>query len=231
MKTLLPVLTLLTLFTSIGQSATLFMGAYPDSIIVFDETKGQIVDRIRLSTGLPTSMRLSQDRKKIYVTTNDHSGVEVLDAATHKVINHFVLNTPTKRYRFNGGVPDPQDKLFYTVTTEMNKLNDRYEIGKPKYTVIDLAEQKIVRTADIARFDLSTRQVNFTPIGPSPEGMAGLQVAPDKKNAYTVITNGTHGNKRCEFWTFDLATNHITQTSAVPCRSRFSFGMAGDGKK
>ena len=130
MKTLLPVLTLLTLFTSIGQSATLFMGAYPDSIIVFDETKGQIVDRIRLSTGLPTSMRLSQDRKKIYVTTNDRSGVEVLDVATHKVINKFVLNTPTKRYRFNGGVPDPEDKLFYTVTTEMNKLTDRYEIGR-----------------------------------------------------------------------------------------------------
>src|SRR5438309_8563236 len=151
MKRLLSVLTVFTVFTffsAVAPAATLFLGAYPDSIIVFDEAKGQVVDRIRLSTGLPTSMRLSLDRKKIYVTTNDHSGVEVLDAATHKVINHFVLNTPTKRYRFNGGVPDPQDKLFYTVTTEMNKLNDRYEIGKPKYTVIDLAEQKIVRTAD-----------------------------------------------------------------------------------
>ncbi len=324
MKILLSVITLLTLFSAAASAATLFLGAYPDSIIVFDEARGQIVDRIHLSTGLPTSMRLSQDRKKIYVTTNDHSGVEILDVATHKVINRFMLNTPTRRYRFNGGVPDPEGKLFYAITTEMNKLNDRYEIGKPKYTVIDLAEQKIVRTADIpredenansgyygragfeispdgkylyqfrdkvvilstddfkvvdrielakpdlpgmenvgfgglldsiseagqhislfnsadpivhnrvfgiARFDLSTRQVNFTPIGPAPEGMAGLQVAPDKKNAYTVIANGMHGNKRCEFWVFDLATNHITHTAEVPCRSRFSFGMAGDGKK
>ena len=324
MKRLLSVLTVLTSFSAVAPAATLFLGAYPDSIIVFDEAKGQIVDRIHLDTGLPTSMRLSQDRKKIYVTTNDHSGVEVLDVATHKVINRFVLNTPTKRYRFNGGVPDPQDKLFYTVTTEMNKLNDRYEIGKPKYTVIDLEQQKIVRTADIARedenanaayygragfeispdgkylyqfrdkvvilgtddfkvadrvelakpdlpgmenvgfgglldsisepgqhislfnsadpivhnrifgiarFDLSTRQVNFTPIGPAPEGMAGLQVAPDKKNAYTVIANGAHGKKRCEFWAFDLGTNHINQTAEVACRSRFSFGMAGNGRK
>jgi len=99
------------------------MGAYPDSIIVFDEGKGQIVDRIALSTGLPTSMRLSQDRKKIYVTTNDHSGIEVIDVPTRKIIDHFVLNKPTKHYRFNGGAPDPQDKVFYTVTTEMNKLN------------------------------------------------------------------------------------------------------------
>jgi len=30
---------------------------------------------------------------------------------------------------------------------------------------------------------------------------------------------------------FNLATNHITQTTEVACRSRFSFGMAGDGNK
>jgi DNA-binding beta-propeller fold protein YncE len=321
MKTLFSIL---VLSCAVAPAATLFMGAYPDSVIVFDEGKGQVVEKIPLVTGLPTAMRLSLDRKKIYVTTNDHSGLEVIDVATRKVINHFVLNTPTKRYRFNGGVADPQDKVFYTVTTEMNKLNDRYEIGKLKYTVIDLAQQKIVKTTDIAkddenanagyygraafevspdgkylyqfrdkvvilnaddfkvvdridlsrpdfadmenigfgglldsigepgkhislfnsadpivhnrvfgiaRFDLSTRQVNFTPIGPSPPGMAGLQVAPDKKSAYTVITTGNLGNKRCEFWAFDLGTNHITQTMEVPCRSRFSFGMAGDGKK
>ena len=49
---------------------------------------------------------------------------------------------------------------------------------------------------------LTTRQVNFTPIGPAPDGMAGLRVAPDKKNAYTVITKDVLGNKRCEFWAF-----------------------------
>src|SRR5262249_25204174 len=145
MKTLISILILLVVFASTASGATLFMGAYPNSIIVFDEGKGQIVDRIPLSTGLPTSMRLSQDRKKIYVTTNDHSGIEVVDVTTRKVINHFVLNTATKHYRFNGGVPDPEDKLFYTVTTEMNKLTDRYDISKPKYTVIDLAQQKIIK--------------------------------------------------------------------------------------
>jgi hypothetical protein len=98
--------------------------AYPDSVIGFDEAKGQIVDRIPLTTGLPTSLRLSLDRKKIYVTTNDHSGLEVIDVATRKVINHFVLNTATKRYRFTGGTPDRTDKLFYTVTTEIEKQVD-----------------------------------------------------------------------------------------------------------
>ena len=61
--------------------------------------------------------------------------------------------------------------------------------------------------------------------------MAGLQVTPDKKRAYTIVANGDHGNKRCEFWAFDLTTDHITQKEEVPCRVRFSFGMSSDGKK
>ncbi len=65
--------------------------------------KGAIVDRVPLITGLPTSIRLSADKKKIYVSTNDHSGIEIVDVATHKVLNHFVLNTPTKHYRFKSG--------------------------------------------------------------------------------------------------------------------------------
>jgi DNA-binding beta-propeller fold protein YncE len=308
---------------TVARAATLFISAYPNVILVFDEAKGQVVERIPLSTGLPTGMRLSQDRKKVYVITNDHSGVETIDVATRKVTNHFVLNTADKRYRFYAGTPDPNDKVLYTITTEIDKQVDRYEIGKPKYTVVGLAEGKITKTVDlppgeennaslrfgggfevspdgkflyqfgqtinilstedfkvvdkidlakpdlpwmeqvgvggqldslgtpgqrmslfnstdpivhsrlfgIARFDLSTRDREFTPIGPPPNGMGGLQVTPDKKSAYTVISSGSGGNKRCEFWAFDLVSTKIAKTAEVPCRSRFSFGMSGDGKK
>jgi DNA-binding beta-propeller fold protein YncE len=321
MKTLLPLFAILAAPACAG---TLFLGAYPNSVLVIDEAKGQIVDRIPLVTGLPMNLRLSQDRKKIYVLTNDHSGIEVIDIATRKVTNHFVLDSETKRYRLGGGAPDPDDKLLYTISTEINKLADRYEIGKPKYTVIDLAQQKILRTVDIppedenanafggrgggfevspdgkflyqfrdkvvilnssdfkevdridlskpelpgqevmgfggqldsiaepgrrvtlfttsdpvvhnrvfgiGRFDLSTRKFEFTAIGPAPAAMAGFHVAPDKKSAYTIVANGAHGNRRCEFWAFELASNRISQTAEVPCRTRFSFGMSTDGKK
>jgi hypothetical protein len=314
------------LFSTAGlHAATLFMGTYQDSILVFDEAKGRVTDTVKLTTGLPGSLRLSQDKKTLYITSNDHGGIEVLDVATHKITNHFELDTPTKRIRFGaGGVPDPQGKVIYTVTTEMNKLADHYEIGKPKYTVIDLASQKVVKTVDIAkedeaaigggrgrggleispdgkylyhfgdkviilstddfkvvdrldlakpdvpgmenigftgqldsisepgmhvslfnssdpivhnrvfgigRFDLNTHQMTFDPIGPAPAAMTGLQVTPDKSRAYTVITNGTLGNKRCEFWQFDLKTDRIVNTREFACRSRFSFGMSGDGKE
>jgi DNA-binding beta-propeller fold protein YncE len=306
-----------------AQAGTIYLGAYPSALLIFDEAKGAITGRIPLSTGLPTSIRLSMDKKTIYVTTNDHSGIEVIDVATRKVTNHFVLNSETKRYRFNGGTADPSGKVFYAIVTEIDKLTDHFDIGKPKYTVIDLPGQKILKTYDIAKedengngggrgggfeiskdgkylyqfrdkvvildttdfkvvdridlakpelpglesvgfggrldslsepgqhislfnavdpivhnrvfgighFDLGTRQMDFTPLGPSPAGMTGLQVTPDKKNAYTVVSNGTLGNKRCEFWHFDMATKGIKERSEFACRSRFSFGMSGDGKK
>jgi len=318
------------LFCMVAQAGTLFCGAYPYWVLVIDEAQGKVVDRIRMETGLPTGLRLSLDRKTIYVTTNDRSGIEVIDVATHKVTNHFVLNDATHKYRFFGGAPDPAGKLIYTTTTQITKLADRYEIGKPKYTVIDLDQQKITKTVDepnengeggpgggggfggrfggafevspdgkylyqfgstitvlkaedfsfverielsqpdapamenlglggmiealsepgqrvsvfnysdpivhnrvfgLARFDLNTRKFDFTPMGPVPAGMGGLHITPDKKSAYTVITNGNGGNKRCEFWALDLTTSRLARTGEVPCRSRYSFGISANGTK
>jgi len=324
----LPRLTLLAAgcaaLAGFASAGTLYLPAYPAAVLVFDEAKAQIVDRIPLETGTPMSIRLSPDHKKIYVTTIDHNGIEVIDVATRKVINHFVLNTPNKQYRFFQGTPDPEGKLFYAVTKEITKFPEHFEVSKPKYTVIDLAQQKIVKTVDItkeeeaqnqgdygvgwieispdgkylyqfgekisilqasdfkvvdhidlaqpdapgmenvhfgtdldlinapgehtgmfvwsdpvvhnrvfglARFDLTTRRMDFSPIGPAPSGMAGVQVTPDKKWAYTVVANGRHGNKRCEFWAMDLSSNRITQKAEVPCRTRFTLGISTDGKK
>src|ERR1700733_8483506 len=113
MKRLFP---LLALFAAVASAGTLYLPAYPAAVLVFDEAKGQIVDRIPLVTGTPMSIRLAQDHKKIYVTTIDHNGIEVIDVATRKVINHFELNTATKQFRFRGGAADADGKFFYTVT-------------------------------------------------------------------------------------------------------------------
>ncbi|MCU1329336.1 MAG: hypothetical protein JWN34_4706 [Bryobacterales bacterium] len=326
-------LTLLAASCASLAAGTLFSGSYPDLILIIDEAQGKVIDTIKLETGLPTSVRLSQDKKTLLVSTNDHAGLEIIDIATRKVINHFVLNDATHRYRMQGGAPDPEGKLVYTTTTQMTKQIDRYEIGKPKYTIIDLAQQKIVKTVDqptepatgaaaggeggagggggrgggfevspdgkflyqfgatvkvlkaddfsevetiplsqpeapamealglgglqealaepgqrvslftfadpivhnrvfgLATFDLNKRKFDFKPIGPSPMAMTYLRVAPDKKEAYTVIVNGTQGNRRCEFWAIDLPTSKLARTAEVACRSRFSFGLSANGKK
>jgi len=302
------------------QAGTIFLGAYPNQLVLLDEAKGTEAGKMTLATGLPTNMRLSNDKKKLYVTTITTGGFEVIDTATKKVLNSFSLNTPTTRYRFNGGVPDAAGRFFYMIGQKIDKEVDRYRVGKPQYMVVDLQLKKVVRAVDIptedttggfrqglmlsedgktlyafrdkililntadfkvvqkidlakpdmpemenvsfgggveqiqsprefvslfnaqdpyvknkvfgiARFDLATRQFNFTPIGPAPASMAGLQVTPDGKEGYTVVTNGTYGNKRCEFWRFDLTTNKVLDKAEFQCRSRFQLGMSGDGKK
>ena len=314
----------------IGSAGTLYLPAYPSQVLVFDEQKAQIVDHIALSTGAPLGIRLSHDHYKIYVTTIDRFGIEVIDVATRKVTNHFVLNTPTKQYRMFNGAADPEGKLYYAVTKEITKFPEHYEVAKPKYTVIDLEQQKIIKTVEIpkeeegsnqgdfgqifdavgaidvspdgkylyqfgdrvtifqtsdftvvdhidlqnpytrgtenihfggdldlinepgthtamfkstdpvvhnnvfglGRLDLNTRNIDFKPIGPFPAGdIAGFEVTPDKRKGYAVVKTGIHGTKRCEFWSFDLTTDRITQRAEVPCRTRFTLGISTDGNK
>jgi DNA-binding beta-propeller fold protein YncE len=318
----------ISFFAGLANAGTLYLPAYPSQVLVFDEAKGQIADRIPLVTGTPMSIRLSQNKKLIYVTTIDHNGIEVIDVATRKVVNHFQLNTATTQYRIWGGAPDPSGKFFYTISKEIDQKPDHYEVGKPMYTVIDLEQQKIVKTVEVpkedatardldyasggfqlspdgkylyrfgekitvlqasdfkeidridlskpempgmenirfgggfgsdldllnepgqhialfnsedpivhnkvfglGRFDLSTRQMEFTPIGPAPNGTSGFEVTPDKKSAYTVAIQGIHGTKHCEFWAFDLGSDQITKRAEVPCRTRFTLGISTNGKK
>ena len=104
-----------------AMAGTLFCGAYPNWVLVIDEAQGKVVDKIHLDTGLPTSIRLSHDKKTIYVTTNDKSGVEVIDVATHKVTNHFVLNDATHKYRLQGGRPPIPRGNFSTPTRRRSR--------------------------------------------------------------------------------------------------------------
>ena len=156
---------LLSVIAGMASAGTLYLPAYPSTVLVFDEGKGQVVDRIPLVTGTPMSIRLSPDKKLIYVTTIDHNGIEVIDVATRKVINHFVLNTPDKQFRFHGGAPDPNGKLYYTISKEIDQKIDHYEVGKPMYTVIDLEQQKIVKTVEVPKDPAASREIDYAGAG------------------------------------------------------------------
>lgn len=303
-----------------AQAGTMFLGGYPSQLMVIDEAKGSVTQEIDLKTGLPMSMRLSDDGKLLYATTITTSGIEVVDVATRKIVNSFSLNTPTVRYRFTGGVADRSGRYFYLLGTRIDKGLDAYRISKAQFMVVDLEKKEVVRTADlepddqkfgargtlmlspdgktlyafrdkvivvntadlktvdhydlakpdfpgmqevsfgggvgrlqtpgqfvslfetedpyihnktfgVARLDLDTRKFTFTPIGPSPKALSGLEVSPDGKYGYTVAVTGDLGNQRCEFWRFDLDNNRALDKAEFQCRRRFYFGMSGDGRK
>ncbi|KHK90192.1 YncE family protein [Novosphingobium malaysiense] len=302
------------------QAATIVLGGYPDQIQMVDDTSGKVVQKVDLKTGLPTNIQFSADGKRIYITTLTTGGIEVMDAASRKIISSVSLNTPVTRYRFSGGVPDQSGRYFYIVGNRIDKEADLYRFSKPRFMKVDLKSGEVVKAVDfdpedespgyrtklaiapdgktlyvfqkkvlvvdtadlkvvdridlqkpdfpgmqnvgmgggletlrqagtyvsvfnsedpyihnkvfgIARFDLSARTFDFEPIGPAPEEMAGLEVTPDGKDGYTVAVMGDLGNKRCEFWHFDLTTNTALDKAEFPCRSRFYFSMSRDGKK
>lgn len=155
-----------------AHAATIVLGGYPDQIQFIDDASGKVTQKLTLKSGLPENIQLSADRSKIYVNTLTTAGIEVIDTATRKIVTSFSLNTPTERYRFNGGVPDPTGRYFYTVGVRYEKQLDLYKISKMQYMVIDLKAQKIVRAVDIAEEDESNGW------------RTALAIAPDGKTLY-----------------------------------------------
>src|SRR5262245_9298886 len=300
----------------------LYVGTWPRQVLVIDEVAGKVVDQIQLQTGTPQSLTLSYDKKKIFATTWNN-GIEVIDLATRKVINHFTLDEGNRLVRVRGFAPDPTDQLLYATINVAVKEIDRFTIEKPKFAIIDLAQKKITKTYDfpkehdtpfgfmagyrvspdgkllyvfkedvlifdlkefkqidkielskpphpgaftvrigggddpneepgivtsvfnttdpvvrrpifgIARLDLASRNLDFTPVGPAVMGMTGLRLAPDRKIGYTVafLGNRNEPTRRTEFWVFDIPSRKLVKKHEFESRSRFSFAISSDGKQ
>jgi DNA-binding beta-propeller fold protein YncE len=165
--------------------------------------------------GFRTSMAISDDGKYLYLF---HSKVAVIDTATLKVIDRIDL----------AQADDSDDMETDTFGPSLEAIRRPGEF----VSLFDSTDPYIHnRLFGIGRFKLATHEFSFTPIGPAPATMAGLEVAPDGKTAYTVVTNGKFFDKVCEFWRFDLPSNTVQGKAEFPCRSRFYFGMSENGQK
>lgn len=298
----------------------IYAGTLSRKVLVLDEAQEKVVGEIPLQTGVPRGLRLSSDRQKIYVQTLLHSGIEVIDLGTRKLVNHFTLDEGNRRWWFRGFVSDPQDKVLYTVSHARVKQTDRFDIEKPSFLAIDIAQGKITRTVEypkeesnaflggslrvspdgkylyhfrdnvlvfdttdfklvekielskpdypgmeninlgpgddphddpgmvtalfnstdpivhrrvfgIAKIDLTKRTFDFSPVGPSTTGMHILRLTPDRKTGYTFAFYDAHGNRRAEFWVFDMATKQIVKRVEYPGYPGFGFTLSGTGKE
>lgn len=171
-------------------------------------------DEEQEGVGFGGSMRFSPDGKFLYLFRNT---VLIFDTTDFKVVEKIELSKPNFPGIANLGLGQWLDSI-----QEHGMLVSVFNSSDP------IVRRNIF---GIARFDLTKRTFEFTPVGPSTTGMMGLYVTPDHKKGYTVAFNGQGGNRRSEFWEFDLTSNKLVRKQEFDGRARFSFGLSSTGKE
>ncbi len=153
----------------VGAAAQLtYFGMWPHQIGVFDSVQEKIVATIDLKTDVPRMLLLSPDKKKLYALTANDNSIVTIDLATRSVTSSFSLNAGNQNVRLMGLTRDPGGKYLFGLATAISKQVDHYDIGDPEFVVIDLAAQKITRTAPLPKDHESLGFRN--PIRVSPDG-------------------------------------------------------------
>jgi len=149
-----------------GGNGTLYIGGWPNKIFMIDEASEKVTGAIDVSTGAPTRMILSKDRRRFYLVNSLGEAVEIIDIASRKSMDHFTLSEGRKKVRIRALIPDPLDRFVVMLVKAAEKKIDRFEISPPTLIVYDLKDHKISRT--IPWPDKEERE--FVNIMMSPDG-------------------------------------------------------------
>ena len=129
-----------------GGDHLIYIGTYGGSIQIFDEATEKLAGEIKLKTGIPRSLTLSQSRTRFYVLDATLEKVEVIDIPTRASLSTFTLSEGAKQVRIRGLQVDPLERFLILLTRPATKLIDRWEIGDISMQFYDLAQKKITRT-------------------------------------------------------------------------------------
>ncbi len=132
--------------TASGGDHLLYIGTYDGTIHIIDEATEQKVGAIKLTTGIPRSLTLSQSRTRFYVLDSTLEKIEVVDIPTRSTVSTFTLSEGNKQVRIRGMQVDPLERFLILLTRSATKQIDRWEIGDISLQLYDLAEKKVTRT-------------------------------------------------------------------------------------
>jgi hypothetical protein len=164
--------------------------------------------------GFRTTIKLSPDGRLLYLFREN---ILAFDTAEFKLLKKIDLAKPQ--------VPDMEN-------LSVNLLDDPNELPGKITSVFNAADGIIHRRVfGIGTVDLANLTFDFTPIAPAPGTMTPLFLTPDRKTGYTVSIAGDPGNRRCEFWAFDIPSRKLLRSREFDGRTRFSFGLSADGTK
>jgi DNA-binding beta-propeller fold protein YncE len=164
--------------------------------------------------GFNATYKVSADGQRLYVFQED---ILVFDLDTFKQIDRIELAQPP----FPGASPyrlaasdDPYDAAD-TVTSVFTSVDSIVRKG----------------TLGLAKIDLTTRKVDYFPVGPLLP-MNGFQLSPDRKRGYSVMPKIAPGaNRATEWWVWDIENHKVINKKDFDTRPTFRFAVGGDGKK
>ena len=152
--------------TPTGGDQQMYIGTYAGTIQIFDEATETMTGQIKLKTGIPRSLTLSQSRTKFYVLDSTLEKVEIVDIPTRTTLSTFTLSEGAKQVRIRGLQVDPLERFLILLTRSAEKKIDRWEIGNITIQFYDLAEKKVTRTIPWPRGE----EREFINIRFSPDG-------------------------------------------------------------
>jgi hypothetical protein len=159
-------------------------------------------------------LRISPDGKFLWFFREN---IYIVDTTDFKVVETIPLEKPDS---------------FDMTGISLNGQDDPNE-APGKMTALFSSEDPVVhrRIFGVAEIDLTTRKIQFSPIGPGvPGGDGSLRLSPDRKFAYGFTVEGAQGDRHCEFFVIDMVSKKVVNRGEFPGRTRFSTGLTSDGK-
>lgn len=182
----------------------------PPSLVVYDLKSHSISRTIPWPNNEEregVNLMMSPDGKLLYFFADD---VLIYDTTEFKQVDKWELSRPIEEGlgRFDFGSRDVtyEEPGFYSGI----------------FTMLDPVQNR--RIMGIARVNLSGKNVDFWPLGPSRP--VGFSLAPDRKRAYGLLQE----IGRYEFWTFDLEHHKLGAKMEFPGRPRMALRTSSNGK-
>ena len=165
--------------------------------------------------GFNATYKVSADGKRLYVFQED---ILILDLETFKQVDRIELSQPP----FPGASP-------YRLAAS----DDPFEAPDSVTSVFTSVDPVVHKgTIGIAKIDLTSRKVDYSPIGPLLP-MQGFQLSPDRKRGYSVMPKiGVGANRETEWWVWDIESKKVIRKKDFDVRpSGLRFAVSSDGKK
>jgi hypothetical protein len=149
-----------------GGDQLMYIGTYSGTIQIFSEATETMIGDIKLKTGIPRSLTLSQSRSKFYVLDSTLEKIEIVDIPTRATLSTFTLSEGNKQVRIRGMQVDPLERFLILLTRSATKQVDRWEISDISMQFYDLAQKKVTRTIPWPRGEERENvNIRFSPDG------------------------------------------------------------------